>query len=449
MSAQHKQVDAVDIAKNWLIQFAPFYASCLFRRKLEEVTQVPTACINVHGQIKYNPQWFASLTIMEVAFVLAHECMHFMLMHIARIGNRDPALWNRACDGVINEMLIACNVGTMPEGGVRWPNAENMTAEEVYDEMVEAGETGECPEPPKGGQGKPCDDGDGEGGSSPSESDGDDKDDDDGDSSGAGKEPTDDDGDDAGSSSGTEPDKQDTDQPQAGGTWAGGDMDLSDAPLTAEEKSEMEAEVRVEMHEAVESAKRMGNMPAVLDKFTSKLMEVKTPWHAKLLRFMTQPSDDDFSWAKLDRRYVSQDLYLPWFDGNSLGEVAIIWDVSGSIGSRMKNHFASHLNRILDTCQPSKVIAIPCHSDVVVDDIVEFTPDEYPVTLDCRRSGGTCMPEGLKYVYKNYPDVELVVVLTDGYTPWGKDVYDTPTLWAITTDIVAPWGETVQIEITD
>ena len=230
MSAQHKQVDVVDIAKNWLIQFAPFYASVLFRRKLEEITTMPTACVNAQGQIKYNPQWFASLTIMEVAFVLAHECMHYMLMHCVRIGARDHSLWNRACDGVINEMLIACKVGTMPAGGIRWPNAENMTAEEVYDEMVEAGEK---PDEPTG-WGKPSESGD---------------------------EPDNDDGDAEaeGEGGGT---AADTDQqPQAGDTWAGGDMDLSDGPLTAEEKSELEAETRVEMHEAVESAKRMGNMP--------------------------------------------------------------------------------------------------------------------------------------------------------------------------------------------
>lgn len=428
MSAQHKQVDAIDIAKNWLIQFAPFYASVLFRRKLEEITTMPTACVNAQGQIKYNPEWFASLTIMEVAFVLAHECMHYMLMHCVRIGNRDHAIWNRACDAVINEMLIACNVGSMPEGGVRWPNAEHMTAEEVYDAMVEAGETGDCPEP----QGKPCEDGEsgnGPSGNTPSESDDGDEDSDGGSGSG---------------------DEGDTDpKPQAGETWAGGDMDLSDGPLTAEEKSELEAETRVEMHEAVESAKRMGNLPACLEKFTSKLLEVKTPWHTKLLRFMTQPSDDDFSWAKLDRRHIAQEDYLPWFDGQSLGEVAFIWDVSGSIGSRMKNHFASHFNRILDTCQPSKVITIPCHTRVVVEDIGEYTPDDYPVTLECGRSGGTDMTEGLHYVYQNYPDVELIIVLTDGYTPFGKDVYGIPTLWAITTDVVADWGETVQIEITD
>lgn len=419
MKAQNK-VDPIDVAMNWIIQFAPFYSSSLFRRQLEKDPRVGTACINVRGQIKYNPEWFACLTIMEVVFVLAHECMHYMLMHIARRGSRCPKLWNKACDAVINETLIACKIGSMPEGGVRWPNAENMSAEQVYDEMLEAGESGDSPEPPTGGQGKPCEDGE----------EGDSSDSDDGDEGGEGGE-------------------GDTDQPTAGSTWSGGDLDTSDAPLTSEERAELEAEVRVEMHEAVESAKRMGGLNPVLQKFASELMEVKTPWYAKLLRFMTEPSDDDFSWSMLDRRHIASGEYLPWFDGQSMGEVAFLWDVSGSIGSRMKNHFASHFNRVLDTCQPSKVITIPCHTRVVVEDIGEYTPNDYPVTLECRQSGGTDMTEGLKYIYQNYPDVELIIVLTDGYTPFGKDVYGTPTLWAITTDVVADWGVTVQIEITD
>jgi lysozyme family protein len=42
--------------------------------------------------------------------------------------------------------------------------------------------------------------------------------------------------------------------------------------------------------------------------------------------------------------------------------------------------------------------------------------------------------------------VEYVIVLTDGYTPFGEDP-GIPTIWCITTDVVAPWGETVHVKL--
>lgn len=73
------------------------------------------------------------LTDQEWRFVLAHEYMHAALCHEARLGKRDPELWNAACDYVINQWLRDMDVGSMPEGSLYDPELNGLSAESVYD----------------------------------------------------------------------------------------------------------------------------------------------------------------------------------------------------------------------------------------------------------------------------------------------------------------------------
>jgi predicted metal-dependent peptidase len=80
----------------------------------------------------YHAPYVESLTKDELLFVKAHEVLHNALEHHIRRGNRDPKLWNKACDYVINGELVACKVGTMPKGGLLDARYTGMGAEEVY-----------------------------------------------------------------------------------------------------------------------------------------------------------------------------------------------------------------------------------------------------------------------------------------------------------------------------
>ena len=53
-----------------------------------------------------NPMFvMEELSKKEVVFVLAHEIMHCVLLHMSRRGSRDPEKWNKAGDYVINYLL--------------------------------------------------------------------------------------------------------------------------------------------------------------------------------------------------------------------------------------------------------------------------------------------------------------------------------------------------------
>jgi predicted metal-dependent peptidase len=90
------------------------------------------------------------------------------------------------------------------------------------------------------------------------------------------------------------------------------------------------------------------------------------------------------------------------------------------------------------------------HVNTRVHDVVdEYTPDEYPISLQSRVTGGTDMTAGVKYAADNYPEAECIVVFTDGYTPFGElsDARGIPVLWCITSGLESPHGETIHVDL--
>ena len=78
-----------------------------------------------------------STGIPVAAFIFLHEIMHILLDHNARRQNRDPQLWNIACDYVINQWLeekrTLFPVAIDPPPDMLKSSIGSRSAEEVYD----------------------------------------------------------------------------------------------------------------------------------------------------------------------------------------------------------------------------------------------------------------------------------------------------------------------------
>ena len=97
--------------------------------------EIPTA--RVDGKtVQYSPSFFTGLTQEEQVFLIAHECMHIVLMHPIRRGTRDPMLYNMAGDYVINSMLVEIGLH-MPTIGLHDRKYKGWSTEAVYDDLVQ------------------------------------------------------------------------------------------------------------------------------------------------------------------------------------------------------------------------------------------------------------------------------------------------------------------------
>ena len=63
----------------------------------------------------YNEDFVDKLELDEMTFTVLHEIAHIALMHVARRENREPLLWNIACDFYVNAIISK-------EFGLRFPN---------------------------------------------------------------------------------------------------------------------------------------------------------------------------------------------------------------------------------------------------------------------------------------------------------------------------------------
>lgn len=131
-----------DEARNWFLSSYPLLgaAAAGFRLVDDEETvlrmHIPVAAVHSELQeICVNPS--CGLDLEEWKFVLAHEFLHAALRHDLRLEGRDPALWNVACDLVINSWLQDMQVGIMPEGSLYEDRFRGLSAGAAYDLLWE------------------------------------------------------------------------------------------------------------------------------------------------------------------------------------------------------------------------------------------------------------------------------------------------------------------------
>lgn len=136
----------------------PFFAHVLqgLVRRVDATT--PTAAVALVGsaiELWVNPEFFASLGKNMRVAVIKHEVLHVVLKHLLRGGDRDPLLWNLACDVVVNTLV---GKWPLPEGAIThatFPDLKipaDATADQVY-ALLRALQREMGGQPPGGGPG--------------------------------------------------------------------------------------------------------------------------------------------------------------------------------------------------------------------------------------------------------------------------------------------------------
>lgn len=137
-------------AKVQLVLHQPFFASIILKRRITIDDKVPTAYITASGKIVCGTAFLSGLTVAESVFLLAHEAMHYAMMHQLRRGWRKQRPWNVAADYVINDILTKSGVGTPLKDGLHQAGASDFTAEQLYKEDKGGGGGGQGYEPGQG-----------------------------------------------------------------------------------------------------------------------------------------------------------------------------------------------------------------------------------------------------------------------------------------------------------
>ena len=370
-------------AKTALILEHPFVGNIALNMPFELTEDTPTAATNGE-KVMFNPNFCDELSDEELKFLVAHECMHPMLEHPFRRQERDIRVWNQAGDYVINQLLVDENMGKMPEGGLYDMDVWNKgggTTDGIYKILPKEG-------------------------------------------------PSDDSNNGIGSVG------------KGGGDPLDQCLDAEGSPAETEQKA---SEWKVKVAQAAQAAKMMGKMSAGLERFVGKVLEAKVDWREVLQRFVEKCKDDTRSWARPNRRFLAQGLYLPTSSGEAMGELVVAVDCSGSIDEDTLNQFAAEVLTIKEDSNPSCIHVVYFDSEVCHYE--KFTRDD-ELHIEPHGGGGTAFSPVFDYLNKHGIDPIACVFLTDLYCDDYGDEPSFPVLWVATdkdkTD--APFGEVVVMD---
>ncbi len=123
---------------------SPFFLPSIARIVFVPTLTMPTAAVDLRGNIYFNPNFAARKKDSELQFVIAHELMHLLMLHHDRRGLREPLRWNIANDMIINLTLkkvseaIGAGTFTVPSDAILAEDSQaDLTSEQLYHEINE------------------------------------------------------------------------------------------------------------------------------------------------------------------------------------------------------------------------------------------------------------------------------------------------------------------------
>lgn len=373
---------------------------------------VPTACTNGRD-VKYGRAFVDGLTDAELRGLVLHEDeghkLHRHLEIWKWMYEIDPHLANCACDYVINIKIVDDNrqdgFAELPEGGLVDERFRGMDSAQVFNILRQ-----EQDEQPTGGNGGDDSqdnesEGDGESSSSP-----------------------------GGGSAGL--DEHD---------WEGA-QSLSD-----EDKRELARDIDEAIRQGAMAAGKMGGTG---NRDLDELLQPQIDWREVLREFIqnTCAGSDYSTYARPNRRLMSQGIIMPSGISEQVGELVIAIDTSGSVGQRELTAFLSEVKGVCDTVKPDKLRLLYWGSSVVGDEAYDMHDlDNLVKSTKPMGGGGTDVNCVTQYMADEGIKPQACIVLTDGYLYSGWGDWTCPVLWAILDNksAVPDEGKAVHIKSRD
>jgi predicted metal-dependent peptidase len=222
----------------------------------------------------------------------------------------------------------------------------------------------------------------------------------------------------------------------------GGDPmdDCEDGDGSPAEKEQQAAEWKVKVAQAAQAAKMMGKMSAGLERLVAEVLQPKVDWRDVWYRFFQRCKDDTRSYARPNRRFLAQGMYLPSASGETLGEVLFAIDCSGSINQQTIDQFAAEIRITKDDFNPMAIHLV--YFDSEVSHYERFGRDD-DLHVEPHGGGGTDFAPVFEFIKERQIEPIAIVFLTDLCCNSFGEQPDCPVLWVSTDEGTAPFGEVV------
>ena len=374
-----------------------FFGNLATRLQLVNADEwLPTAAVD-GVRFYYNSRFVMKLKPKEVDFLVAHEILHLVYDHLGRRMDRDPQIYNIACDYAVNADLKRQRIGqfitTVP--CLYEAKYDGKASEEIYDDLMKNAKKIDMNSliDQMIDQHLDGDDGEGEDG------DGDEKD-------GKGKKK--------------------------------GPAKMSDA-----EREQVRQELKQAIISAAQSAEA-GSIPKGVERMIKDLTSPVMPWRELIQTNLTSVIKNDYSWMRPSRRGWHMDAVMPGMTPGEEIDVVVAIDMSGSISNKQAQAFLSEIGGMMEAFDGYRVHVF-CF-DTEIYNPQDFSSENLDTieTYNPAGGGGTDFTAIFKYLKDNDNVPKRLIVFTDGLPcgSWGDAEY-CDTTWVIhgSTDIKPPFGQ--------
>jgi predicted metal-dependent peptidase len=232
-------------------------------------------------------------------------------------------------------------------------------------------------------------------------------------------------------------------------TVQGGDEhDGTGKILSPEEAKEFEEKVGRALREGGILAGRLG---AKIPREVTASLDKPIDWKEALRDFVSTAvrGKDELTWRRFNRGLLANDILAPSVESETMTEVLIAIDTSGSIDQEMIGKFAYQLQLICDSVNPETVRVLWWDTEVHGEQVFGGDSPNVKDILKPLGGGGTCVGCVSEYIVEKKYSPDCIVVFTDGYVEdkinWGTGI---ETLWLVTEsrNFKPPKGKMVKID---
>ncbi len=406
--------DRIKIAKIKIMLENPFFATGLMSLNISESKEVPTVAVDPYGNVRVNTDFIRDKTIDEVKYLLCHELLHVVFLHLIRRGSRNPILWNIAIDMAVDDFLEQSGMQVFHNlNDLYSPPRRGMSAEEIYEWLLK-----QFPDT-KNLQGKNYDVHN---------------------EIQAGEERTK--GKDC-KCVGGEKNKD-----KGGDRREGIDNKCSDKEKYKNEEEEddikeIEKKWRNVLIQMFHQVRMRGSSPGWLEEAVQGIIEPKISWRQVLQQFIQQRRKVGSSWLPPNKKYLAYGIYLPSYYEEFL-KLAVVIDTSGSISTDELKLFLSEVEGVLSGVRDYEILLLQCDTRVI-DEQVIHTGESLPDNYTFKGRGGTDFRPAFERLEEEN-DLDGIIFFTDGMGDYPEKEPYVPVLWALVQDYDVPFGEKIIIE---
>lgn len=399
-------------ARLWAANRFPYLASALFATTVIERSGIggDGVAVDARWRLYVDPEAAGQWTVADLGTLLVHHTGHLIRDHAGRaetlgVTEATAERWSTVADAELNDDLA--DVGLTMPGRAILPEDLGHERGRLAEEYFALERAAEEPKPkprPDGAGGDGSGQGQGQAG-------GDDDDEGGGDDDGEPPppKPTSDHG------SGAHGQQREWEDP---GEGDGGDRADGPQGLSNNERDLLRAQTAQQLLDAVRTGQ--GNVPANWRRWAEELLQPTVDWRHALAAEVRRgvqyvAGAVDYSYRRPSRRAsTSPMIVLPALE-KPVPEVAIVCDTSGSMGERQLARVLGEVEGLLDSIGLRSSGVRVLTVDAAVQTVRRVSTAR---RVELVGGGGTDMGRGIEAAAALRPRPSVLVVLTDGITPW-------------------------------